>query len=84
MHHHITGQLANLLGLVMYYSKHEQLKKKLRDQVCDGFERVKSRMWRSRPAVTCGIVNFNPELSIVSFTLTYKIVALMYFFNSCE
>ena len=47
MHHHITGQLVNLLGLVMYYSKHEQLKKKLRDQVCDAFERVKSRMWRS-------------------------------------
>ena len=41
MHHHITAQLLSILGLINFYSQHEQLKKKLRVKVCDTLDQIK-------------------------------------------
>ena len=44
MHHHITAQLLSILGLINFYSQHQQLKKKLRDKVCDTLDQIKGHV----------------------------------------
>jgi hypothetical protein len=48
MHHHITGNVIQILVLIIYFSKHKQLQSNLKQTCLEGFESMKSILGISR------------------------------------
>jgi len=48
MHHHITGNVIQILVLIIYFSKHQQLRNNLKQTCLEVFEFAKSFLRLSR------------------------------------